>query len=207
MSTNRRLLAGALGLALLVAACGGSSTATASPTSAASQAAASGTVPTSAPSVPSGPAVSLAPGQASDLEAMLPNEAGGVKFTKRSFDGATMGTSGMNPDAGQLATILKDNGKTVADVRMAVAAPTNAAAGQTAAILAFQIKGVDATKLVSLVAGSSTASWVAATVGGKQVQKSGTDAMAAVIYTKGDVLFEVLLANAATAEAIVAALP
>jgi len=138
---------------------------------------------------------------------MLPSEAGGIKFTKQSFDGASIGTAGIGMDAGELAPILAANGKTIADVRVATAAPTDASTGQTAIVLAFQIRGVDATKFASLVAGSSATSLVPATVGGKQVQKTGTDAMAAVIYTKGDVLFEVLLADAATMDAIVAALP
>lgn len=92
-------------------------------------------------------------------------------------------------------------------MRVATAAPADASTGQTAIILAFQIKGLDATKFASLVSGISATDLVPATVGGKQVQKTGTDAMAAVIYTEGDVLFEVLLANPATMDAIVAALP
>ena len=69
MTTDRRVLAGALGLALLVAACGGSASAT--PTPAASTA---GQAPGDS-AVPSTPAINLPAGNAGDLEAAKPRRA------------------------------------------------------------------------------------------------------------------------------------
>lgn len=220
MSIDRRLLAAAFGLALVVTACGGSSTSTASPapsgTPAASQPQASEAATSEAPSAsedstateaPSGPDASFSEGQAGDLEALLPSEAGGIKFKKESFDGANIGASGMGMDTGELAPILKANGKTIADVRMAIASPATPSATNSAVVIAFQIRGVDATKLIDLMKGSTSGTLTPATVGGKQVLKMGESGVSAVIYTKGDVLFEVILANETTLDAIVAALP
>lgn len=215
MAIDRRILAGALGLALIVAACGGASS-TPSPAPGATQAPGSTPAPTAAPTattaVPTeaatGPDASFSEGQAGDLEALLPNEAGGIKFKKESFDGSSIATSGLEMDTGELAPILKANGKTIADVRMAIAQPAVPSATATAVVIAFQIRGVDATKFVALLTAAASDPLVAATVGGKQVQKMGTGSgFSAVIYTKGDVLFEVIGASDKNVDAIVAALP
>jgi len=221
VTIDRRLLAGALSLALAVAACGGSSTSTATPAptgtqAAASQPPASGAAQTEKPTAsndsmetekPSGPDASFSEGQAGDLEAMLPDEAGGIKFKKESFDGASIGAAGFGLDTGELAPILKANGKTVADVRMAIASPVTPSATNTAVVIALQIRGIDATQLIDLASGGEAAALTKATIGGKQVQKISASGLTTVIYIKGDVLFEVLLASDAAVDAIVAALP
>jgi len=221
VTIDRRLLAGALGLALTVAACGGSSTPNATPAptgtqAAASQPPASGAAKSEEPTAsedatataePSGPDASFSEGQAGDLEALLPDEAGGIKFRKESFDGANIGAAGFGLDTGELAPILKANGKTVADVRMAIASPVTPSATNRAIVIALQIRGIDATKLIDLASGGDATALTKATVGGKQVLKTSASGLTTVIYIKGDILFEVLLASDASVEAIVAALP
>ena len=214
MQLDRRLLAAAIGLSLLVTACGGSPISTASSPPVASQPAASpaGAGPGAsdaapASDVPPGADSSFDTGAAPDLEAMLPDSAGGVTFTKESFDGAGINGAGMGVDPGELAPILDANGKTAADVRMAIASPASPTATETAVVLALQIRGVEASKLVGLAESTASATFAPATVGGKQVLKSSAAGLTSVIYLKGDVLFEVLIASDATVAAIVAALP
>jgi hypothetical protein len=216
MTIDRRLLAGALGCALLVAACG-SSSATASPSAASSSAAAQSAAPSVVASTdassqqpsseqPSGPDISLAPGAASDLEAMLPTEVNGVKFTRNSFDGASIPASGTPVDSSKLDPVLSKYGKSIADVRFALATPTDTTSSQTAMVLALQVKGVPATEWMS-AAGTDTSSMTKATVSGKQVLQEGAGGFSVIVYTKGDILFEVLLASDDLAKAIVAGLP
>jgi hypothetical protein len=213
---HRRLLAGATCLALLTAACGGAATPSASPAGPPASAPAASEPASEAPSAsdtalpseePSGPDASAGEGSASDLEALLPDEAGGVTFTKVSFDGASIGAAGFGLDSDTLAPILAENGKTIADVRMAIATPTSATSASTTAVLALQVRGLDAGELIGVASGTAGGSLTPATVGGKQVMKAGVSGFSVILYTKGDILFEVLLASDAVAEAILAALP
>jgi hypothetical protein len=222
MTIDRRLLAGALGIALGLAACGGSSTG--SP-SASSAPVATGAPATPAPSVAEAtpaPAATDAPGAtasasggaepsfmagaASDLEAMLPSEAGGVKYQKSSFDGASLGMLGGSIDTTELDPILKANGKTINDVRVAIAAPVDSASTEAGMVIAFQIRGVDAAKFMAAM-GADTAAMTKTTIGGKDVYQSGAGGFGVVVYPKNDVLFEVLMASDKVGESIVSQLP
>lgn len=215
MNLERRVLAAALGTALLAAACGGG---TSSPS--ATAAGGAGTPPASQPAASSDNATptpaasaqpsssgvepSFAPGAAGDLEAMLPDAAGGLTFQKSSFDGATIGAAGLGVDTGELDPILKDNGKTLADVRVAIASSGNA---ETATLIwALQVKGLDATKLLG-VTGVDQAQLSPVTIGGKRVLSTGSSGFSVILYTKGDVMFEILFASDAAAQDILAQLP
>src|ERR1035437_3728211 len=98
MQLDRRALAVAMALGLLAAACGSGGAATPTPTTApqASQAAASEDTSQAASEAPASqePAstdnVSLPPGTATELEAMLPSNVGGVAFAKTSFGGGLL---------------------------------------------------------------------------------------------------------------------
>ena len=149
---------------------------------------------------------SFVAGAASDLEAMLPNEAGGVKYQKSSFDGASLGMLGGSIDTTELDPILKANGKTINDVRVAIAAPVDSASTEAGMVIAFQIRGVDATKFMAAM-GADTAELTKTSIGGKDVSTSGAGGFGVIVYPKDDVLFEVLMASDKVGEAIVSQLP
>jgi hypothetical protein len=220
MTSDRRLLGGALGLALLVAACGGSAAAT---PSAASQAAAASQAPaasaasqapadSSSPadsqaagssSGPSMPAISLAPGNAGDLEAMIPSTVGSITFQKTSFDGASIPLSGTPFDNSKVDPVLSKYGKTVADLRFAMGISTSAT-GVTM-VYALQLRGVPASEFMTAL-DSSTTSTDKITLGGKTVYGTTGAGMSSIMYPKDDVVFMVIASDKDVA-AIVAALP
>ena len=141
------------------------------------------------------------PGRPRTSRRCFPTRPAASSSPKQSFDGASLGAAGLGMDTGELDPILKANGKTVADVRMAIASPADAAAGQHGDGLRVPDpgRGRDEAPQRSSPAPAPTSAHVRH-VGGKQVlSRSGTRGVSVVIYTKGDVLFEVLLANAAVA--------
>ena len=178
MTIDRRVLGGALATALLLAACGGSaSPAPSAAASAASVPAASVPAASDQPSATdngSAPNVSLSPGSAPELEAMLPSTVNGVAFARTSFGGAAM-PAGMPIGSGDLATFLQQNGKTLADVNIAMATPTDAAKAATF-VMAFQVKGVDGAKLADALGATTGNDLTKATVGGKQASRSSRPA-------------------------------
>jgi hypothetical protein len=208
---NRRLIVLLAGAALAVAACGGTATSSGAPAATATQAPASGApIESQAPASADtgGPDVSLQPGAAGDLEAKLPSEANGITFQKSSFDGASLGLAGVPIDAGELQPLLEANGKTVNDVRFALATPTAAGSGPAAIVMAFQIKGVDAEKLLPILGASAgTGDLKETTIAGKSVRTGGAPPFGSAVYLKDDVLFYVLFADEPTTEAIISQLP
>ena len=219
MQLDRRALAVAIALSLLAAACGGGGAATPTPTAApqASQAAASADTSQSASEAPASqepaatdngtvPNISLPPGTATELEAMLPSNVGGVAFAKTSFAGGVLPAT-IPVDSGELGTFLTANGKTLADVSLAMATPTDPSKAGSF-VMAFQVKGVDGTKLATVLAGSGDSGLQTATVGGKQVQQAGVAGFGFTLYVKGDVVFYILaLGDTSLVDGIVAALP
>ena len=224
MTIDRRLLTGALGIALALAACGGSSPAASSATAAPVATGAAATAaaePTDAPEATepagteepgeteeasSGAEPSFVAGAASDLEAMLPSEAAGVKYQKSSFDGASLGMLGGSIDTTELDPILKANGKTINDVRVAIAAPVDSASTEAGMVIAFQIRGVDAAKFMSAM-GTDVSEMTKTSIGGKDVYTSGAGGFGVIVYPKNDVLFEVLMASDKVGESIISQLP
>jgi hypothetical protein len=146
------------------------------------------------------------PGAAPALEAMLPSSAGGLTFSKSSFDGAKVGAAGLPLDMTTLDTVLKANGKTAADVSYAVATAPAPSGKLATTVMAMRIAGVDA----AITAGMSNGTpqgMTDETLGGKQVKQGGSAGFWAVIYLKGDVMFEAMGADIATLDAVIAALP
>jgi hypothetical protein len=211
MRIDRWALGGALAAIVLVAGCGSSSTpaptvapnggSTSAPASvapAASSAAAASEQPaaTDNGSLPGG---GLLPGSAPELEAMLPSSV-------TSFGGSAW-PAGIPIGQSDLQTFLQQNGKSLSDVSIAMATPTDTSKAGTF-LMAFQVKGVDGTKLADVLGGTSGSDLTAATVGGKQVLQAGLPGMGVVLYVKNDVVFYVLaLGDASLTDAIVAALP
>jgi hypothetical protein len=214
MSFDRRAVAFSLAVALLAAACGGtaatptpaaSAQASEAPASAAASEAAASQEPASTDNG-SVPNVSLAPGTATQLESMLPSNVGAVAFAKTSFGGGALPAT-VPVDSGELGTFLQANGKTLADVSLAMATPTDPSKAGTF-VMAFQVKGVDGTKLADVLAGTGSSGLQQTTVGGKQVQQAGAGGFGFTLYVKGDVVFYILaIGDASLTEGILAALP
>ena len=219
MTVNRRALAGALAALLLVAACGGSATQAPGATQAAgatqapeaTQAAVETQAPvdTAAPEESTGPDVSFVPGGAADLEGKLPSEVNGVAFTRASFDGNSL-PSGVPIGDSDMETFLKDNGKGLQDVRVAMATPEGSAATAGSLVMAIQIKGVDSGKLETWATGQFGESAAKQSVGGKDVYGEVVAGVGgSYFYVKDDVVYYVVSFGgpAGLAEAIVAKLP
>ncbi len=218
MKIDRWALGGALAVIVLVAACGSSSTpaptvgpnggsasAPASAAPAASPVAAASQQPAASDNgtLPGG---GLIPGSAPELEAMLPSSINGVAFQKTSFGGSAW-PAGIPIGQSDLETFLQQNGKSLSDVNVAMATPSDTSKAGTI-LMAFQVKGVDGTKLANVLGGTSGSDLTTATVGGKQVLQAGLPGMGVVLYVKNDVVFYVLaLGDASLTDAIVAALP
>ena len=213
MAHDRRLLAGVFSIVLGVAACGGTA-ATATPAApsettppAASAPAEASAAPTEQPAATDDNGSNGGPGSASELEAMLPDEAGGVTFTKGSFDGAAIAGLGFL-DTGELDPILTANGKSLSDVRMAVATPADASGGASTIIFALQVRGLPTDQLLEMGGvASSGADLQTVTISGKQVQRGGVPGFMVYAYAKDDTLFEILFATDTVAEAVIAQLP
>jgi hypothetical protein len=210
MKTDRRLLAGALGLSLVLAACGSSSTATEAPAGAGDATAAPVTeepVATEVPVATEGPGVTFDPGsgQVNDLAAMLPEKVGDVTFERAGYDGDQLGVfgaaAGLNSE--ELDPILKANGKTLNDINFAIA---TAAGGSGGMIYAIQIEGLDATTFAESM-GMSTSSMPQTTLGGKTVYGEASGGFGAFAYPKGDTLFMVLLMDEQAAASVFEQLP
>ena len=221
MTIDRRLLAGALGCVLLVAACG-SSSATASPApsaapstgagagasaSAAASAAPSDQTP-SEPPASSAPGLSLAPGAAPDLEAMLPDTIGTLTFEKKSWDGAQVLLAGSAIDSSKMDPVLKKYGKSVADVRAAtdLATPTGAAAMDFAAIVAIQIRGVPAAQFGADIYPKDIVAANKTSIGGKDVYAKTDSGITTAYYLKDDITF-LVTASTANVTTLVGELP
>lgn len=225
ITIDRRLVGGALGVALLVAACGSSNgspspsaastpetpaTQSPAPSQAGSASASTAPVDTSSPAASSsgGPQISLSTGQAADLEAMLPSSIGSTPLQKSSFDGAQMPTSGTPIDQSNLDPVLKKYSKSISDVRFAMAVPAGGAASSLSvgAIYAVQLKGVPASEFMKDMSGMDVSA--SSTVSGKTVYGATASGQpfASYAYPKDDILF-VILASPADAPGIIASLP
>jgi hypothetical protein len=222
VTTDRRLIGAALSLALTLAACGGSS---ASPAATSAPGGATST-PSGASSAPGGatpaatdasanqtadasaPAISLTPGNASALEALIPDNIGTTTMTKTSFDYSTIPWASLSSlfGSGDLDKVLKDNGKTLADVKFAMGVSTSAsAAGMPTMVYALQVAGLDATKFVSQL-DSGYASGSNLQIGGKTVKGELASGFGTITYVHGDVVF-IAVATEADLNSLVSALP
>jgi hypothetical protein len=221
MMIDRRLLAGALGLSLVLAACGGTSTAssgtsaaTPGPTDAATEAPAVTEEPTEAAGTEE-PATEAptadggtSGGQVNDLAAMLPEKAGGLTFERVGYNGDQLGVFGAAAglNSAELDPILKANGKTINDINFAVATATGGSAATGGMIYAIQIEGLDATKFAASL-GMDPSSMPKTTLGGKTVYGQAQGGFGAFAYPKDDKLFIVLLMDEKTASSVFEQLP
>jgi hypothetical protein len=212
MLIDRRLLAGALGLSVVLAACGGASTATNAPSGDGDATAAP---VTEQPTVTEQPAATAEPlatddsglgsGQVNDLAAMLPEKVGDLVFERAGYDGDQLGVFGAAAglDSDELDPILKANGKTLSDINFAIA---TAAGGGGGMIYAIQIEGLDAAEFAAGM-GMDPGSMPTTTLGGKAVYGQASGGFGAFAYPKDDTLFMVLLMDEQTAAAVFEQLP
>jgi hypothetical protein len=223
MTIHRGALAGALAALLLVAGCGasaskapatapaGSSTpAAASQEPAVSQEPEASQEPTETAQPTEGAEASFTTGAAGDLEAKLPSEVNGVTFAKTSFDGNSFPAGAPIGDT-QMEQLLKDTGKSVSDVRVAIATPTDTAAATAGnVVMAIQIKGADSAKLEKWATGQlGDTSAGKTTVGGKSVYGSAVPGVGgAYFYVKDDAVYYIIaFGKENLAEAILQQLP
>ena len=215
MTIDRRLLAGAAGLAILLAACGG----TAASPAATAGAPTTGTPATQAPATEApatDPAateeataeggINLPPGGMNDLANALPAEINGVAYERAGFNGDQLGMYGAMAglDDSTLTPVLEQYGKTVNDVNFAIATPSGG--GSTAMIYALQIEGVDATQWMGAM-NMDPADFETRQIGGKSVFAQGASGFNVYAYPKGDAVFILLLGDDALAEALFSQLP
>jgi hypothetical protein len=206
MTIDRRVLGGALAVLLLVAACGGS--ASQAPTSEPGATTPAGTEePSETQEATERPEDTLNPGAAADLEAMLPSEVNGITFEKASFDGSTVpGGIPLGEGDDDFTKFLEDNGKSLRDVKVAIASPTDTEAGGSF-VMAIQVQGVPSDKLLEWAMQSSS-EMEKTTIAGKEVYGSGAAGFGAYIYPKGDVVFYVLsFGGEDLVDGIISALP
>jgi hypothetical protein len=215
MTIDRRLLAGAAGLAILLAACGGTAASPAATAGAptpgtpategpATQAPASEPAATEEASGQGG--INLPPGTVNDLANLLPEAINGVTYERAGFNGDQLGMYGAMAglDDSTLTPVLEQYGKTVNDVNFAIATPGGG--GSTGMIYALQIEGVDATEWMGAM-DMDPAVFETRQIGGKSVYAQGAAGFNVYAYPKGDTLFILLLGDDALAEGLFSQLP
>ena len=207
-------LALALALALGAAACGGGSSTSSSggagPAATAAPKASEGAAPTEAPSAaPSAeaPAASVVGGATGTTASgiVLPASIGTVTYTTNEYTGDRMAMF-LPMKSDELDQVLSAQGKTRADVVLALASPSDPAWPSVAAI---KITGGGGQGLADQIrqGAYTVATWEAATVGGKSVQRATSDAATTVVYETGDTMYLVSAADPANLDAVVATLP
>ena len=195
--TRSRGAIGATLLVLVLAACGGGSSpspSAAGPTGSAgaSPSEEATTEPTGGES--SGPALPSLPSEAADLEALIPDEVGGLVLQKASMQGSEFLSSGESDAATQ--KFLEDLGVDPEDV--AVAFGFGFSADGTVAVFVFRADGADTDRLVSVFKEAtdsdreSPLAWESTSVGGKDVERAVDPESGNAIdylYARDDVLF------------------
>ena len=212
MTIDRRLIAGALGLSLVLAACGGSGSSPAATTGGDATAApttepAGTTAPTPEPQATEEPTDDDGNSEPlNDLASKLPEKVGDVTFERTGFDGDDLGIYGAAAglSGSELEPILKANGKTLNDVNFAIASSTGDEVG--ALLYAIQIEGVNAEDILPAI-GMDTTSMTEDTVAGKKVYTAGGGGFGQWIYPKDDTVYLILLATDDIAEGILEQLP
>ncbi len=204
MSIDRKALASALTVLLLVGACGGSATQApaASPSAAASSSPAASEEPAASAEASASEEASEAPSAApsqeaqgpganSELAATLPSTVNGVAFTKATIPGGVFPAGiPIGANEGDFGKFLADNGKSLNDVSIATATAAGATSIGTL-VMAIQVKGVSSDKLLTLFQGSGD--MPKANVGGKDVFGAAVPGLGGTyLYPHGDVVYFVL---------------
>lgn len=185
-----RVAAATICLGLLAAACGGGASSTSTSTASPS--------PTAQPSAAgsSGLAVPSLPSSAKDLEALIPDEIGGISLTKFSMQGNEFVNSGSSTEETQ--KFLEGLGVSTDKVAVAAGYGVATDSGDALAVFVFRAEGAGTERLLTLFKEATDADrqapldWKTATVGGKQVERAidpEQDNQVVYLYASGDVLF------------------
>jgi hypothetical protein len=202
----------ALVLAAMLAACGGStsSTAASAESSAAGSEAASPSpsVAASTPALPSS-------GTVADLEALIPNEIGGITLQKFSMRGNEFVSSGSASE--ETREFLEDLGVSTDDVAVAFGFGGSTASGEGAVVVfVFRALGAGSDRLVTVFmeatdkAREAPLDWQPTTVGGKGVYRAADpeqNNQTVYLYAIDDTLFFLAATREADAAEALAALP
>lgn len=196
-------------LILLLAACGSSSP---SPTPSASlpgespgsSAPSDGAGESAGPSLPSG---------AAELEALIPDEVGGVTLQKLSMRGTEFANSGSATEEAQ--DFLRRLGVDTEDVSVAVGFGASPDGAATVAVFIFKAEGADSGRLLETFKAAMDAEqqqpleWESVTVGGKQVERAiaPSNNGQVNIYVAGDTLYFVATSREEDAAEILGGLP
>jgi hypothetical protein len=178
-------------LGLLVAACGDSAS-----SSTASQASASATQASTQPTAAgsSGLALPSLPSSAKDLEALIPDEIGGITLLKFSMQGDEFVSSGGATDETQ--QFLEGLGVATDDVAVAAGIGSSTDTGAIV-VFVFRADGAGTDRLLTVFKQAldsdrdAALEWEAVSVGGKQVQRANDSEQEGMVYlyAQGDVLF------------------
>jgi hypothetical protein len=153
----------------------------------------------SASPTPSAPNVSSASGEpsaagAEDLEALIPDEVGGVTLQKLSMRGNEFANSGSATEEAQ--EFLNSLGVSPDDVSVAIGFGIAPDSGSGAAVFVFRAEGADSGRLLQAFKDATDAErdtpleWESVTIGGKQVERA-TDPEQdnrVYLYVNGDLL-------------------
>ncbi len=130
------------------------------------------------------------------LEAALPNQVGSVTLQKLSFKGNSsfLAGAGQSDQLQSLQGALQGLGKSMTDVGIAIAVPTDTSAGDSISVGVYQISGIDANAFwgamqTAFASAAANAQISDANVGGKAVKKVVSTDSTAYIYPHGDMLF------------------
>jgi hypothetical protein len=183
-------------LVLVIAACSGATSGSASPTATPE--------PTTAASDP-GPAASVTPAPGGALEDLVPSQVGGIQLVKRTVHGPDIGE--LDPEeAANFAKVLEN-----------VEGPLEAfasvsATGPGLAISAWRMEGTDGGQLgdafIAFVQGLGKAEVTDVTIGGKEVKRiTPANTTPLQVYVMGEVMFVVQAEDEAVVEEAFALLP
>jgi hypothetical protein len=202
-----RVAAATMCLGLLVAACGGGGA-----SSSASVAPSVSTQPSAAGS--SGVALPSLPSSAKDLEALIPDNIGGITLQKSSMQGdAFLSVGGASDD---IQHFLDGLGVSPDEVAVAFGFGVSADAQREFGMFIFRAEGAGADRLLDVFKEATDAdataplNWQSAELGGKQVQRATAPDNAnriLYLYASGDILVSLAVTREDDAAEALEALP
>ncbi|MGH2427456.1 MAG: hypothetical protein ACRDGV_01025 [Candidatus Limnocylindria bacterium] len=155
------------------------------------------------------------PSSAAELEALLPDEIGGVPMEKFSMRGAELMAGGGGDADQEFIDFLNRVGAQPDDVSAAFAFGISEDFTSSATVVAFRVEGVPEDRLAAEMqaafeADETATDFTPANVGGKDVLVGQTDeelAPLAYLYSVGDIVFFLGTSNEADAAEVLSGLP